>query len=516
MSPFHVPVNIYFNLAAAVFDLVLLIFLDLQYGNTTKHSRAFRNWLFATMFASFADVPLHALASLTVVPHAAARFGFWLSFSLIELSVVAMLRYIYIYCRDKKNKYTNVMVVAGILAAVVITGELFFGNAQFVVCFISFFLYICFLAVESRDYRQISILMERVEKENQEARYEIDQKEKLFSDVSEKISLPLHLIRVDAMHIEQVSGKSQSKEYARQILSSEEMLSFLIRDIFDMVSLNGRNLQLNERRFHLSELLNDIRNMMTTMAKENGLFFEVTTSSDVPDVWVGDDDRLKQILINLIGNGIKYTKEGGVSLYVTVDDNMSLQLTVYDTGIGIRKEDIPYLFEKYHRFDKKKNEHIQGTGLGLSIVSSLVNRMNGNIEVKSRYGEGSQFIVTLPLKVGGRITIKRGSFLDTKAGLSYFCNSIADYRTVLNIFLDYAPHLEEELKGLYGQPAADIYNVCHPLAYMALNIGAMELAGRAFSTQREETRKTSMEEIIPVLDETVYRIREYLESIKFM
>ena len=77
MSPFYVPVNIYFNLTAAVFDLVLLIFLDLQYGNTTKHSRAFRNWLFATMFASFADVLLHALASLTVVPHLAARFSFW-------------------------------------------------------------------------------------------------------------------------------------------------------------------------------------------------------------------------------------------------------------------------------------------------------------------------------------------------------------------------------------------------------------------------------------------------------
>ena len=159
MSPFYVPVNIYFNLTAAVFDLVLLIFLDLQYGNTTKHSRAFRNWLFATMFASFADVLLHALASLTVVPRLAARFGFWLSFSLIEVSVVAMLRYIYIYGRDKKNKYTNVMVVVGILAAVVITGELFFSNAQFVVCFISFFLYICFLAVESRDYRQISAVL---------------------------------------------------------------------------------------------------------------------------------------------------------------------------------------------------------------------------------------------------------------------------------------------------------------------------------------------------------------------
>lgn len=513
---FHVEVNIYFNLTAAVFDLILLIFLNMQYGNTSRHSRAFKNWLFTTMVASFADVPLRTLASLTTVPRPLANACFWLSFALIEISVVAMLRYAYVYGTLMRNKASNVVMLIGIVGAVFITAELFYGHAQFVVCFISFFLYVCFLAVESRDYRQLGILMKRVEKENREAQYEIDQKEKLFSDVSENISLPLHQIRVDASHIEQVSGKSLTKEYARQILSSEEMLSFLIRDIFDMVSLNGRNLELNKRRFHLSELINDIRNMMSVMAEEKGLFFETGVSSDTPDVWIGDDDRLKQILINLIANGIKYTQKGGVRLYASIDDNVNLTFTVSDTGIGIKKEDIPYLFEKYRRLDRKKNEHIQGTGLGLSIVSSLVKRMNGTIDVQSVYGNGSRFVVTLPLEVGGRITLKRGSFLDTKAGLSYFANNVSDYRTVLNIFLDAAPHLEEELKGLAGQPASDIYNVCHPLAYTALNIGAMELASRAFSTQREETRQTSMEEIIPVLDETVFRIRDYLDSIKFV
>ncbi len=189
---------------------------------------------------------------------------------------------------------------------------------------------------------------------------------------------------------------------------------------------------------------------------------------------------------------------------------------VADTGIGIKKEDFPYLFTKYRRFDNQKNKHIQGTGLGLSIVSSLVNRMNGHIEVESVYGNGSKFTVSLPLAEGNKLSLKRGSFLDTTAGLSYFGESIGDYRAALNIFLDHASQLEQELKGLYGQPAIDVYNICHPLAYFALNIGAMELADRAFKNQRGDNPKQTMDEVIPVFNETVYRVREYVAGSKFM
>ncbi len=516
MRIFRLPPDPYLNLAVGVFDLVLLIFLDLQYGRTTSHSKSFRIWLFITTVAAFADAGLAVLSGgLLFLPYINSLI-FWGSFALVELSVAAMVVYLYTYRKSAEGIRANIILSLGCIVAVIITFDMLYGKGQFVTAFCSFYIYICFLAVESRDYRQISILKERVDKENKEASYEISEKERIFSDVSDKISVPLHLIRVDATHMEQVSKRSQTKEYARQILASEEMLSFLIRDIFDMVSLNGQSLKLNNRRFHLSGLLNEIRNMMGTMAEESGLMFETTVSQGTPDVWIGDDDRIKQIVINLAANAIKYTSEGAVKIYASVDDNMNLVIDVSDTGIGIKEEDIPYLFERYHRFDSDVTKHIQGTGLGLSIVSSLVERMKGTIDVKSVYGKGSSFIVKLPLKIGGRITLRRGSILDTKAGLSYFADDLGDYRTALEICLDYASHIEDELRDLDRKTASEVYEVCHPLAYLALNIGAMELADRAFKTQREVTRKSGIEEIVPVFDETVYTIREYIESIRYV
>lgn len=513
---FDVPVNIFYNLDSVVFDIILQFFLVIQYGNTTPHSMAFRKWLLTTMVASTADALLRTIFTAESVNVSVRILCFAIDLLLAETAMFMMIRYAVVYYRGKKTGRTKILVACGIAAAVIITCLFISGGGFFALCLTSFLLYIIFMAVESRDYRQIKILMERVENENKEAEIETESKEKLFADVSEKISIPLHMIRVDAMHMEQVSGKSQTKEYARQILSSSEMLGFLISDIFDMVDINGKELDLNIRRFHLSEVVNDIRNMMSIMAEQKGLAFEVVREPGIPDVWEGDDDRLRQILINLIANGIKYTENGGVKVNASEGDKGELVFTVSDTGIGIKKEDMPYLFNKYSRFDSKRNVHIQGTGLGLAIVSSLVKKMNGRVDVDSVYGSGTKFTVTLPLSKGGRISVRRGSFLDTTEGLSYFGENITDYRTALNIFLDHAPQIEQELKGLYGQPSTDVYNVCHPLAYFALNIGAMELADRAFKSQRGDNPSQTMDEVIPVFNETVYRIREYVAGSKYV
>lgn len=513
---FEVEVNIYFNLASMVFDIILQFFLIRQYGNTTPHSKAFRKWILSTMFATTVDVLMRIVFTTESINVAIRILCFAIDLFFIELAMFTMNRYALVYYRGKKNKGSKILIIAGIITTACITILFFTEKGYCALCVSSFLLYIIFLAVESRDYRQIKVLMERVENENREAEIETESKEKLFADVSEKISIPLHMIRVDAMHIEQVSGKSQTKEYARQILSSSEVLGFLISDIFDMVDINGKELDLNIRRFHLSEIITDIRNMMDAMAEQKGLAFEFVRAPGTPDVWEGDDDRLRQILINIIGNGIKYTENGGVKVHASEGDKGELVFTVSDTGIGIKKEDLPYIFTKYKRFDSKKNSHIQGTGLGLAITSSLVKKMNGRIDVDSVYGSGTKFTITLPLSEGGRIPLKRGSFLDTTEGLSYFGENLTDYRTALNIFLDHAPQIEQELKGLYGQPVSDVYNVCHPLAYFALNIGAMELADRAFKSQRGGHTSEAMDEVIPVFNETVYRIREYVAGSKFV
>ncbi|MGN0241082.1 MAG: hypothetical protein ACI4CS_05300, partial [Candidatus Weimeria sp.] len=225
---FDVPVNIFYNVDSVVFDIILQFFLIRQYGNTMPHSMAFRKWLLTTMVASVSDAVLRTVFTMESISASARILYFALDFAIAETAMFMMIRYAYVYYMGKKTRRTKLLVACGVAAAVIITCIFISDKGFFALFLTSFLLYVIFLAVESRDYKQIKILMERVENENKEAEIETEAKEKLFADVSEKISVPLHMIRVDAMHMEQASGKSQTKEYARQILSSSEMLGFLI------------------------------------------------------------------------------------------------------------------------------------------------------------------------------------------------------------------------------------------------------------------------------------------------
>ncbi len=149
-------------------------------------------------------------------------------------------------------------------------------------------------------------------------------------------------------------------------------------------------------------MLSDLVGMLWIRAKEKNLEFRINVSPDVPAELVGDEVRIKQILINILNNAIKYTKEGSISLTVqsekTGEDTYNIIYTVADTGIGIKKEDMPYLFSAFKRVDEDTTNHIEGTGLGLSIVKQFLDLMGGKITVNSVYTKGSTFIVEIPQK----------------------------------------------------------------------------------------------------------------------
>ena len=139
--------------------------------------------------------------------------------------------------------------------------------------------------------------------------------------------------------------------------------------------------------------------MIWIKAKEKGLEFKLHVDSSIPSMLCGDEVRIKQILINLLNNAVKYTSEGSVTLSVRCErqgvNRMRVWYSVEDTGQGVKKENIPYIFNAFRRVDEEKNRHIEGTGLGLSIVQQLVELMGGEISVNSVYTKGSKFIVTL-------------------------------------------------------------------------------------------------------------------------
>ncbi|MDR1086622.1 MAG: response regulator [Deltaproteobacteria bacterium] len=196
--------------------------------------------------------------------------------------------------------------------------------------------------------------------------------------------------------------------YVHDIKMAGNALLNIINDILDLSKLELGRMKLTEVDFSLGEFIGNIKSMANYLAADKGLEFVYEVKGDPPAYLKGDDVRLRQILINVIGNAIKFTARGSITLRLTADDK-TLKFEVADTGIGIKSEDIPFLFEPFKQLDTAKNRHIKGTGLGLSISRYLLGLMGGTIEAKSQYGRGSNFIIIVPRTEGKKPAVQEGA-----------------------------------------------------------------------------------------------------------
>ena len=191
--------------------------------------------------------------------------------------------------------------------------------------------------------------------------------------------------------------------YAGDVKKAGHNLLAIVNDILDFSKIEAGRMDLLEAPYQLSSLINDINNMILFKAQDKGLKFTVEVDPSIPDELSGDEVRIRQIFTNLLNNAVKFTDKGSVSLKIrgkkTEDGKINLVITVWDTGIGIKPEDRDMLFKKFERLEMERNNTIEGTGLGLAITKSLIDLMNGTIEVESEYGKGSIFTVTIPQTV---------------------------------------------------------------------------------------------------------------------
>ena len=183
-------------------------------------------------------------------------------------------------------------------------------------------------------------------------------------------------------------------EYVREIKQAGANLLSLINDILDFSKIEAGNLEISAAPYQLSSLLNDVINVSRVRISEKPILFTVNVDSSLPGRLLGDEARIRQILLNLLSNAAKYTREGYISLTVSAareNGSLTLSLEVADSGIGIQAADLPGLFGNFVRLDMAKNKNIEGTGLGLAITRSLCRAMGGDITVQSEYGSGSVF-----------------------------------------------------------------------------------------------------------------------------
>ena len=232
---------------------------------------------------------------------------------------------------------------------------------------------------------------------------------RFFSSMSHEIRTPINtIIGLNEMILRE-NVSDEINEDASNIRSAGNMLLHLINDILDMSKLDSGQMQLTPVSYKTGDMLSDIVGMLWIRAKDKGLEFKIDVAPDLPGELFGDEVRVKQILINVLNNAIKYTKEGSVTLNIQCrkeeSNNVTVIYSISDTGMGIKKESIPYLFTAFKRVDETENRYIEGTGLGLSIVKQLVDLMGGKITVNSVYTKGSTFIIEIPQRIVSGSTV---------------------------------------------------------------------------------------------------------------
>ncbi|MBD5451754.1 MAG: DegV family EDD domain-containing protein [Lachnospiraceae bacterium] len=237
----------------------------------------------------------------------------------------------------------------------------------------------------------------------QQQKEEIEQiarsKDTFFANMSHEIRTPINtIIGLNEMTLrEDISD--EIAENAINIQNASKMLLTTINDILDLSKLESGRMEIVPVQYEISALFSDLVNLIWIRASQKELEFKVDIDPNIPSMLYGDEVRIKQILTNILTNAVKYTETGSVTLSAKGErlaaDEILLRISVEDTGMGIRKENLDDLFSSFKRIDETKNRNIEGTGLGLTIVKQLVDMMGGKISVDSVYHKGSVFTVEI-------------------------------------------------------------------------------------------------------------------------
>lgn len=229
-------------------------------------------------------------------------------------------------------------------------------------------------------------------------------KSEFLANMSHEIRTPMNAIIGLNDIIMEECGDTEIYALTKDIQSAAKNLLAIINDILDLSKVEAGKMELVYTDYYLKVMVEEIIGMMDMAASQRGLILKYECDETIPCRYNGDDGRIKQILINILSNAVKFTKKGYVRAYVTgkpgKNDNEELiTFCVEDTGCGIREEDLTKIFEDFRQVDSKRNRGAEGTGLGLAIVKHLVELMEGTIEVESTYGKGTLFTITIPQKI---------------------------------------------------------------------------------------------------------------------
>lgn len=490
MEQFHLATNIYPDIAALFFDLLLAGLLKVQYQDASESNRRFRMLTVVACIGTAVNLTAHILLNIPArnsALHVLRSFMIAMDFTIAGIIAYLFFRYVdsYIHGGEKTtggHVFSGIFLAYAVLMALnflvplvigyddrsgsYIHGPLYlpvgfgvpflfiiasgglvnmhqkilvpkqvvvmnaayftllavavlqaiFGQRLMLIYYIgSLGLYMVFFSIESPAYRKLLVYKKKLEEAEKQSEEMNRQKTGFLAAMSHEIRTPMAGVLGSNELILRATSDKRIRDYARAIRSAGESLLSIINDVLDLSHIENGTLELHPREYHLGALLDDIGLIIENRAGDKGLQFTVEADDGLSDVLTGDDQRLRQVLINLLNNGVKYTPKGSVTLTVTerkyrpdegrADDEVEFSFAVRDTGIGIREENLPHLFDSFERVDEIRNRHIEGTGLGLAIVKNVADAMHAEVHVESTYGKGSVFTFAVPQRLTGHGTL---------------------------------------------------------------------------------------------------------------
>ena len=296
------------------------------------------------------------------------------------------------------KRYMVVFLITLVMGALLVITAIIPGILIYSVC-LALLCYIMFFTIENPDVemiRQLNIAKSEAERANMA-------KSDFLSSMSHEIRTPLNAI---VGLSEDIFGSTELpkslKEDCEDILTASNILQELIGNIIDFNQIENQKLMMHLVNYNLIKEIDSLVRINSTRIGTKDIKINTTYAADLPYELYGDKIHMKQIINNLLSNAVKYTEEGTIDLDVTCTNrgkSCIIQISVKDTGKGIKPEDINKLFDKFERLDIQKTSTVEGSGLGLAITKYLVERMQGRINVQSEYGKGSSFVVTIPQEI---------------------------------------------------------------------------------------------------------------------
>ena len=339
--------------------------------------------MFVMQVNNYRSVPMQRVGSSIVL----LQMLFIANIIVSNLSIISNAE------RIKLEKYSPLIIITPAVSLSFMF-ESFIPNTVTTAIVGAFMVIYMYFSIENPDAKLIEELNEN--------RIEADQanleKTRFLSNMSHEIRTPLNAIIGFSQALKEENISKEATEEVDDIIMSSNNLLDIVNGILDISKIEANKLEIEEKEYDSAQMFKEIVALAKARLASRPIDFRINIDNDIPPVLFGDYLRVKQVIINLLTNSIKYTKEGFIDFSVkgsTHDDKELLDIIVRDSGIGIKEEDLGKLFTKFQRLDLEKNAATEGTGLGLAITKSLIEIMGGTVNVKSEYGKGSEFNIKL-------------------------------------------------------------------------------------------------------------------------